>query len=298
MIPQGFFLMNDEPESMAEAHAAWAMDIDMLGPWEACGHECGNRVQWLKGGKQSDARVVMVNTCGSTMELARDLAEKGVLGEWGSVVSVVQHGGRGQLRRPWVSLPGNFHASIVMPKPVTSGPWAESLSRLLPLVVGSVVADCLESLGAAVCIKWPNDILQDDRKVGGMLIEEKGDLTILGLGLNLAGCPSDEQMRDDLSPVAGVLKIQWFKGGPAMLLEALVNRGKKMYKKKLDEISPTRFIHTIENKLAWMGRPILVREGGEDPYEATLVGLSLEGGLVVLRGGEETVLFSGSIFPL
>ncbi|WP_319544027.1 biotin--[acetyl-CoA-carboxylase] ligase [uncultured Pseudodesulfovibrio sp.] len=298
MIPQGIFLAEGTPEQLAATHISWGADVTAFGPWRSCGSACGFGREWLRASQDCGSTIVVIQECATTMDVAREMAGNDLLSDWGAVISVVQKGGRGQLRRPWVSLPGNLHASIVLPKPPTAGLWAESLSNLLPLVAGSLFADALESLGASVQLKWPNDILQNGRKIGGMLIEERNDLIILGLGLNLAGCPEDALMRDDCSASAGIATIPLLTGGPLTLLETLVNRGENVYAVMLDEIPPTQFIRSIENRLAWMGQTIQVHEGNLNSYEAVIVGLSPQGGLVVLRGGEETVLFSGSIFPL
>ena len=251
-----------------------------------------------KGVSNGEAVIIAVDSCETTMELSRQFAESRELGEWGALVSGVQAGGRGQLRRPWVSLPGNLHASVLLPEPPEKGLWAEAMGPLLPLVAGYLACTVLEGLGACLQLKWPNDILQQGRKVGGLLIEERNGRSILGFGLNLVGCPPDEKMREDHSVPAGKLAIPSWAGGPLALLELLVNRGKSVYEVMLDEIPPTQFIAMVESRLAWMGRTIRVREGSEAPYEAVVSGLSLSGGLVVARGRVETVLHSGSIFPL
>ncbi|BDQ32624.1 hypothetical protein JCM14722_01660 [Pseudodesulfovibrio portus] len=251
-----------------------------------------------RGASTGITAIVAVDTCETTMETVRGLVESEVLGDWGALVSGVQTGGRGQLRRPWASLPGNLHASIALPDAPVRGEWAEALAPLLPLVVGYVVCSVLEEQAAGLKIKWPNDILQDGRKVGGMLIEERNGKSILGLGLNLAGFPPEEELREDHSVPAAKMAIPYPSGGPLTLLERLVNRGKSVYEIMLDEIPPTRFIAMVESRLAWMGRTIRVLEGNEAPYEAVVTGLSLGGGLVVLREGDEKVLYSGSISPL
>ncbi len=58
-----------------------------------------------------------------------------------------------------------------------------------------MVADELAARGAAVRIKWPNDLLVDGRKVGGILVEERGGVVVAGLGLNLGGAPRDHALR-------------------------------------------------------------------------------------------------------
>jgi len=291
MLPAGNFLSDTDPGSLSALHPSWAEDVLSHGPWTPEG------ALW-KGASTGTTTIVAVDTCETTMETARRFVESGALGDWGAVVSGVQTGGRGQLRRPWASLPGNLHASIVLPGSPDKGEWSKALAPLLPLVAGYVACCVLEEYAAGLKLKWPNDILQNGRKVGGMLIEERNGKSILGLGLNLAGFPPEEEMREDHSVPAAKMAIPCLSGGPLTVFEHLVSRGKSVYTTMLDEIPPTRFIAMVESRLAWMGRTIRVQEGSEASYEATVTGLSPSGGLVVLREGGERVLHSGSISPL
>ncbi|MBI9078280.1 MAG: biotin--[acetyl-CoA-carboxylase] ligase [Pseudodesulfovibrio sp.] len=307
MLPPGIFLWKSGQDSfvspidivmLSNSHPLWGEDICTHDPWENYDTSCLHMDSLLKSSIAIDSTIVVTGLCTSTMEVAQELVRNEILGEWGAIVSVEQSNGRGQLRRPWVSSPGNLHASIVMPLPPSTGDWAILLPHLLPLVVGYVVTEVLEGVGAHVQIKWPNDLLQGGRKVGGMLIEEREGMVILGLGLNLAEFPSDEMMREDCSVPAGRLAIKKLPGGVLTLLETLVNRGKSMYEILLDELVPAQFISIVANRLAWMGQHVLVREGNHTPYEAEVAGLSPKGGLILRRNGKELVLFSGSIFPL
>lgn len=63
----------------------------------------------------------------------------------------------------------------------------------LPLAVGVVIAEALRSFGVAASLKWPNDVLKDDGKLAGILIETAVDKTdrlstwaIIGVGINIA----------------------------------------------------------------------------------------------------------------
>jgi BirA family transcriptional regulator, biotin operon repressor / biotin---[acetyl-CoA-carboxylase] ligase len=57
---------------------------------------------------------------------------------------------------------------------------------LLPLVVGVGVASALRQVaGVDVGLKWPNDLMIDDRKVGGILAETLDDAVVVGVGLNV-----------------------------------------------------------------------------------------------------------------
>jgi type III pantothenate kinase len=109
-----------------------------------------------------------------------------------------QTAGRGRQGRPWRTVPGEgllFSLAIVLPCPV------DRLSGL-SLAVGLGVVDALRSLpgmtsekAARVGLKWPNDVLLDDAKLGGILIEMGGIgphacAVVIGIGLNLRGTPS------------------------------------------------------------------------------------------------------------
>ena len=105
-----------------------------------------------------------------------------------------QTAGRGRLDHRWLSPPGeNLMMSAVID--VSGVPLEEAAT--LPLVVGLAVAQALESVVAsrqskepvenpcAIRIKWPNDVLIEDRKVCGILCERKDDRVIAGLGVNV-----------------------------------------------------------------------------------------------------------------
>ncbi len=306
MLPPGIFLWKSGYEELVSPFGVdnckssadgWNHDLDSYGPWSESVFIEGLG-EFVRGDKLSASTIVLVDQCDSTMETARLLAERDVLSEWGAVIAVEQTSGRGQLRRPWVSPPGNLHMSVVLPSIPTSGPWEDRLSDLLPLISGYMVSAVLGELGADLKVKWPNDLLQENRKVGGMLIEEKGGLVVLGLGLNVAECPSDSQMREDHSVSAGILQTNRQGSGPLVLGETLVSRGKNVYVVLLDENTPSRFVTALESRLAWFGLMVEVRDGGGTSYQARIIGLSPKGGLVMQREGREFDLFSGSIFPL
>lgn len=106
----------------------------------------------------------------STQELARTLP----IGT--AVVAEHQEAGRGRLGRRWEAPPGTaLLASFVLP-----------FQPLAPIAAGVAAA---EACGPAVRLKWPNDLLLDGRKLGGILVEAAGGKAIVGIGINLAWAP-------------------------------------------------------------------------------------------------------------
>lgn len=99
----------------------------------------------------------------------------------------MQTAGRGRRGRSWISPFGaNLYLSIAWSWPA----WPPELSAL-SLAIGVACAKVIENHGVAdVCLKWPNDLLIDGRKLGGILIEHRGEAggacrVVIGLGINL-----------------------------------------------------------------------------------------------------------------
>lgn len=306
MLPSGIYLWetgcdvlkgSDAPGAVASRHELWNRDVSSVTSWKD-GVEHG----FLKADPNPfvhcDFPVVICSECSSTMEVAHSFAKDGLLPEWGSVVAVSQKSGRGQMRRHWTSRPGNLFVSLVFPSLAShADAWADSMKYLLPLVAGYVFSSALEQVGAKVMMKWPNDFYQSERKVGGMLLEEKNGLTLLGLGVNMSHCPDDCEMRKNSAAKAGILKISQGPETPLQLWLNLVNRGKNIYEALIDAFSPSEFISLAVDRLAWVGRKVSVHEGGDQIYQARIKGLSQDGGLILDRNGRKMVLYSGSILP-
>jgi BirA family biotin operon repressor/biotin-[acetyl-CoA-carboxylase] ligase len=137
-----------------------------------------------------DALIVLDRTT-STNDYGRQLVEltsAGTLPDATLVVAQEQTGGRGREGRSWVSPPGaGLYASLLIEVP------DRDLVQNLPLAVGVGLCVALRDLGARECaLKWPNDLVVEGRKLGGMLIEvvtsgEAPPVAIIGFGINLAG---------------------------------------------------------------------------------------------------------------
>ncbi|HEX5004176.1 MAG TPA: biotin--[acetyl-CoA-carboxylase] ligase [Gemmatimonadales bacterium] len=118
-------------------------------------------------------------------ELHRRAAEGAPDGTW--LVAVEQRAGRGSRGRTWHSAPGGLWLSVLRRGPSTAGGF-----ELLSLRAGMAVARVLDGLPAIapVMLKWPNDLIVADRKVGGVLAEarwagERLQWVAIGVGINV-----------------------------------------------------------------------------------------------------------------
>ena len=117
----------------------------------------------------------------TNLELARRLAA-GPLENFSLVVASEQTAGMGRLGRAWVSEPGtSISASLYLKSSHTAQlGWATLIAAT---AIRAAIADLVD---AQVLVKWPNDVLVNDKKISGILaqIQPDGSL-ILGFGINL-----------------------------------------------------------------------------------------------------------------
>jgi BirA family biotin operon repressor/biotin-[acetyl-CoA-carboxylase] ligase len=137
-----------------------------------------------------DAPVRFDEVTRSTQETARNLATEGSR-EWTLVAAGHQTGGRGRLGRSWEDEPGRALLVSVVLRPDLP----PDRGGLITLLAGWAVATACRDLGHDVGCKWPNDLLRDDRKVGGILAESEIEggrfsYVVLGVGVNLRKAPS------------------------------------------------------------------------------------------------------------
>lgn len=144
-------------------------------------------------------RLLALESVDSTNDEARRLIEAGERGPlW--VVAARQTRGHGRLGRDWISPPGNLHASLVL------GDFGDAaVAPQLGFVAGVAAMRGLRAATGDVgrfALKWPNDLLLDGAKLGGILLENVGVPTgdaraprafvaIIGLGVNCAEAPRD-----------------------------------------------------------------------------------------------------------
>ncbi|MDX1949454.1 MAG: biotin--[acetyl-CoA-carboxylase] ligase [Rickettsiales bacterium] len=99
------------------------------------------------------------------------------------IIANSQTAGKGRYEREWISEEGNLFASFIFDVSKENSP--QNFSYFFALAI----AKLLENLGLLPVIKWPNDVLIDDKKICGILLEKQGDFLICGVGLNIKSSP-------------------------------------------------------------------------------------------------------------
>ncbi len=241
--------------------------------------------------------VLIFDEVDSTNQIAMEMGAKG--GEDGLVViAESQLHGKGRLGRTWISPKGvNLYVSVLL-RPEFSPHQASVLTMMASVAAAAAIS---KTTGLDAKIKWPNDILVEQKKVSGILTEmnaeeEKINYVVIGIGINV------NMKKEDLP---GNLRM------PATsLMESLGRRVDRIevlcaFLESLDsnyEDLKNRGIMSIVQKwrmlCSTLNKRIKVVLPGE-VIEGVAEDITLEGGLVVRIGEELTkVIYAGDISVL
>lgn len=139
-------------------------------------------------------------------DLARAGAPEGVV-----VVADHQSAGRGRYGRQWESRPGQALLASILLRPREL---AVDRRHLVTAAVALAAADaCWTAAGVRPAIKWPNDLLVEDRKLAGIRADADGDAIVVGIGLNVGWAPPGAVCLHTAAPGArGELLAQLLEG--------------------------------------------------------------------------------------
>jgi len=143
-------------------------------------------------------RLWALERTGSTNQDAMDAARAGDPGRlW--VTAREQKTGRGRHGRTWSSPPGNLYASLLLVAPCSL-----AAAPQLGFVAGLALHDAVSSVTGItwphLALKWPNDLLLQEAKVSGLLLEAQilapeRVAIVIGFGVNVADAPNDTPYR-------------------------------------------------------------------------------------------------------
>lgn len=211
----------------------------------------------------------------STQDLARS-AHNGETVVW---MAARQTSGRGRAGREWLTADEAIAVSVAFVPT-----WPVEFWPALSLVAGLSALSALEAHGVSdVGLKWPNDVVSDRGKLGGILAEVSGALAVIGLGLNLYWPNAPEAM-------AGV----WTTPPADGFREALALRFAEDFLER-SELEPARWgVEEYRSRCRTVGREIVWQPHGS----GRAVDIAADGGLVVESDGSRQVLRSGEVWEI
>lgn len=237
-------------------------------------------------GRDVAAYDVLPSTNDEAARLARSGAPEGTV-----VWALRQTAGRGRRGRSWTSAEGNLFVSIIL-RPQAPPARAAELSFVAAVAAAEAV-DALNRGGSPAMCKWPNDVLLSGGKIAGILLEseagEGGSVAwvVVGLGVNLAGCPLDVERPAAALPMAAA---------PSAALEILLpafDRACALWRN--EGFAPIRAQWLA--RAVGLGQPISVRLAHET-IDGVFHGLDSDGVLLldVGRGNSLRRITAGDVF--
>jgi BirA family biotin operon repressor/biotin-[acetyl-CoA-carboxylase] ligase len=257
----------------------------------------------------NDGLIILDEVDSTQDEARRRLAAGAPSPVW--VLAGRQRGGRGRKGRQWVSPPGNLHLSVALELAAPAGDLAQ-LSFIAAISAHKALCALAmrhgqPALQGLLALKWPNDLLLAERKLGGILLESESaatapgeaaqggqarHLVVIGWGINLASAPPDE-------------KVRW----PAVALEEagltvspLEAAGlvRDYFRRWLSRWRAEGFapVRAAWERRAWgLNREVAVRAGAA-VHRGRLRGLAEDGALVLeSRRGARLNIHAGEILP-
>jgi BirA family biotin operon repressor/biotin-[acetyl-CoA-carboxylase] ligase len=233
-------------------------------------------------------RVIYYPELASTMDAAKREARQGAA-EGTVVVADEQTAGRGRIKRLWLSPRGSLALSIIL------YPRLSHLPSLIMVASLAVVHAIARVTGLKSQIKWPNDVLINDKKICGILIESEVrgrqvDFAIIGIGINVNLNPADFP---EISPPPASLSHELGRYIPRLdVIRCLLAEIEGLY---LALPGRDSVYQEWRDNLVTLGKKVHVRSG-ETTYNGVAESVASDGSLLLRQpDGSVTKIVAGDV---
>lgn len=233
--------------------------------------------------------IIYFNEIDSTNIKAKELGQQNI--EDGSIIiSERQNLGSGRFNRQWISPSGGLWFSLVL-RPEVPPIEAPKITQ----IAAASIYKTLRDFNIDITIKWPNDIILNNKKLCGILAEMKCDMDsihylVLGIGMNININKGD--FNEDIKSIATSLEIQFNKQfSRSDILAKFLNHFEKLYYKFVNNLDLSETISICRNHSNIFGKQAkLITYNNEEIV--TCISLSDAGDLIVRdsKGIEKAVL--------
>ena len=202
------------------------------------------------------------------------------------VVADEQTAGRGREGRKWFTPIGTALAFSLLLRPMAEE--KPFLTRIVGLAA-LAVTESLRTRGLSAQIKWPNDVLINNKKVSGILTEsvwsgEDVDCIVTGIGINV--------LKDSVPPSESLLfpatSLEQELGYAPDRLELLRDILAALIELR-PRLSTAEFLAQWQSMLAFQGEPVQVEAGTAPPVTGQVIGLDPDGSLRLQKEHGESV---------
>ena len=219
--------------------------------------------------------IIHFNTIESTNDYAKQIAPNETEGT--VIISEEQIKGRGRLGRQWYSVFGEGIWMSIILKPSIE-PYK---APFLTLIAGASIADTLNNFGVETLIKWPNDVIINNKKVSGILTELSAEIdrinhVVLGIGINV----KTMEFSQEISGIATSLYKEGYKTSRVDIVQNILQRFEKLYFEYVNNNSKEETLEICRRYSAIIGKDIYVINSGEREL-VKCIGINEDGNLIV-----------------
>ena len=214
-----------------------------------------------------------------TIDSTNDYAKKVALqeSEGTVIISEEQTKGKGKIGRKWYSKSkeGIWMSIILKPNIMPQK------SPFITLIAGASIAKALNDLGVEITIKWPNDIIINNKKMAGILTELSAEIDrinyiVLGIGINV----KTMEFSQEISEIATSLYKEGHKISRVDIVRNILEEFEKLYLKYINEDSKEETLNICRDYSAIIGKDVyLIRD--EEKELVRCLDMNQEGNLVV-----------------
>lgn len=235
-------------------------------------------------------KVIHLDTVGSTNDYAKEIGNKvngGTL-----VISEQQIKGKGRLGRSWKSASGEgiWMSLIIKPK---IEPFK---TPFITLVAGASIVKALSNLGVDASIKWPNDIILNNKKICGILTElsaemERVNYIVIGVGINV----KTMDFPDEIKEKATSLYKENYKLSRVDIVRQFCIEFEKLYKAYILDQNKNDTLEICRNYSAVIGREVYIIKNNKKEL-VKCIDINDNGNLIIKdKNGHIKEIMSGEI---
>ncbi len=197
-----------------------------------------------------------------------------------------QTAGRGRLGRSWISHEGNLFFSMAL---------EFALKDLGQLVIISSLSllEAIKSISptANVMLKWPNDVLINEAKVSGILLEKgAGNYLIVGVGVNIESYPMNNEVMYQATSLRAENIVVTGDDLLSLYME-IFTKNLSLRQEKGFAVLRDKWLKNAKN----LGQEIVVRQNGKE-IKGMFVGIDEDAGLLIDVAGNTQKIWAGDVF--
>lgn len=257
----------------------------LLVPWEIC-RSLKTRIL----GRSIVYFESIESTQGYALDAAADLEDGAV------ITARRQTGGRGRMKKRWISPDGGIWLSVIL------RPRMECFAvTLSPIAASVALADAIyHTLGVRVDLKWPNDLIVNGAKVGGILTDlsmERGRACrmVIGVGLNYSVRTEDLlEVRNGTGGHGAATLAEWSRNKSPVPLVGLFLENLESAFASLEDGGGAEMLERWTRRSITLGRDVTVTNP-DGTIRGRAVGIDSDGALLVMSGGVSHRVIAGDV---